>query len=382
MRAFRPCSSRVSEVLFGALAVAGLLVAYGLLAGALARRWAFQASDRVHRLLPLPTPGHHAALVHHPPAGPARAAPPVIVCHGMAVNGLCMDALDDGHGSPRLSLARTLAAAGFDVWALELRGRGRAAVPRGARWTVDDEVGEDVPAAIAAVLESTGASEVWWVGHSKGALVQYLFQATGHALAPRVTALVAIGSPGTVRFQRRFLRWLVPPLSLWARVVGDVPLSRAIVLLTPLAHLTRWLGRPIDTLVRENDGASLGRLFASIFADVNRGVVEQMLRWVAHPDGALVAMDGRRYDEGFGRLRMPLYLLAGAADRLVPPAAVAYVRDRVSSTDVTFEVVGVAGGASHDYGHGDLVLGARAPEDVFARVVRWLGARAGGAPIV
>lgn len=145
MRAFRPCSSRVSEVLFGALAVAGLLVAYGLLAGALARRWAFQASDRVHRLLPLPTPGHHAALVHHPPAGPARAAPPVIVCHGMAVNGLCMDALDDGHGSPRLSLARTLAAAGFDVWALELRGRGRAAVPRGARWTVDDEVGEGRP---------------------------------------------------------------------------------------------------------------------------------------------------------------------------------------------------------------------------------------------
>lgn len=367
----------MAELVFGAGLLVGLLVGYVALAGRLARRWAFHASDRVHRLLPLPTPGHHAALVHHPPAEPRRAAPPVIVCHGMAVNGLCMDALDDGHGSPRLSLARTLAAAGFDVWALELRGRGRATVPRGARWTVDDEVREDVPAAIAAVLEGAGAAEVWWVGHSKGALVQYLFQATGHTLAARVTALVAIGSPGTVRDQRRFLRWFVGPLRLWARVVGDVPLSRALVLLTPLAHLTRWLGRPIDTLVRENDGASLGRLFASIFADVNRGVLEQMLRWVAHPEGALVSMDGQRYDEGFGRLRMPLYLLAGAADRLVPPAAVDYVRERVSSADVTFEVVGVAGGATHDYGHGDLVLGARAPDDVFARVVRWLSARAG-----
>lgn len=370
----------MTELVIVAGLLVGLLVGYVALAGRLARRWAFHASDRVHRLLPLPTPGHHAALVHHPPAEPRRAAPPVIVCHGMAVNGLCMDALDDGHGSPRLSLARTLAAAGFDVWALELRGRGRATVPRGARWTVDDEVREDVPAAIAAVLEGAGAAEVWWVGHSKGALVQYLFQATGHTLAARVTALVAIGSPGTVRDQRRFLRWFVGPLRLWARVVGDVPLSRALVLLTPLAHLTRWLGRPIDTLVRENDGASLGRLFASIFADVNRGVLEQMLRWVAHPEGALVSMDGQRYDEGFGRLRMPLYLLAGAADRLVPPAAVDYVRERVSSADVTFEVVGVAGGASHDYGHGDLVLGSRAPDDVFARVVRWLSARAAAAP--
>ena len=169
-----------------------LLIALGL-----------DARDRETHLVALSKPGHHAALVHHPPVGRPRTAPPVIVCHGMGVNAMCMDALDDGAGSPRLSLVRAMANAGFDVWALELRGRGKAIVPKRSRWTVDDEVGEDVPRAIEAVLEKTGSDEVWWVGHSKGAMVQLLFGATGHALAKKVTALVAIGTPGTVVFQRK-----------------------------------------------------------------------------------------------------------------------------------------------------------------------------------
>lgn len=347
-----------------------------LVAARTAARLRLDAHDREHVVLPLPTPGHHAILVHHPPLGTARPTPPVIVCHGMGVNMLCMDVLDDGHGSPRLSLVRALAEAGFDVWALELRGRRRATVPRRARWTVDDEVSEDVPAAIAAVLDRTGAAEVWWVGHSKGSLVQFLFQATGSALASKVTALVAIGSPGTVRTQRRLLRYLVWPLRGLSAVIGDIPLARLMMLLTPVAGLARLMGGTfIDTLVRENEPRSLARLFASIFADVNRGVLDQMLRWVAREDGAIVSMRGEKYEDGFWRMKMPMLLLAGAADRLVPEAAVAYVRDRVGSADVTMEVVGVAGGASHDYGHGDLVLGARAPDDVFPRVIRWLDAR-------
>lgn len=356
----------------GALAMLAALVVLVLVSARTARRLRIDAKDREQHLIPLPTSGHHAVLVHHPPVGSARRAPPVIVCHGMGVNMLCMDALDDGRGSFRLSLVRALATAGFDVWALELRGRRQATVPRRATWTVDDEVREDLPAAIAAVLERSHASEVWWVGHSKGTLVQFLFQATGHPLASRVTALVGIGSPGTVRPQRRLLRFVVWPLRALMAVIGDIPLRRLMILLTPLAGLARFFGGPFDTLVRENDPRSLALLFASVFADVNRGVLRQMLRWVAHPDGALVSMSGERYDDHFDRIRMPLLLLAGAADHLVPPASVEYVRDRAASTDVTYQVVGEASGASHDYGHGDLVLGARAAEDVFAPVIRWL----------
>ncbi len=360
----------------GLAVIAGLaaLLVLVLVSARTAARLRIDVLDREHVLLPLPTPGHHAVLVHHPPVGSARRAPPVIVCHGMGVNMLCMDALDDGRGSPRLSLVRALALAGFDVWALELRGRRRATAPRRARWTVDDEVREDVPAAIAAVLERSRADEVWWVGHSKGSLVQFLFQATGHSLADKVTALVAIGSPGTVKFQRGMLRFAVWPLRALSAVIGDIPLQRLMALLTPLAGLARFFGGPFDTLVRENEPRSLARLFASIFADVNRGVLDQMLRWVERPDGAIVSMDGRRYEDDFGRMTMPMLLLAGAADRLVPPAAAAHVGERVRSPDLTFEVVGTESGASHDYGHGDLVLGARADVDVFPRVVRWLAA--------
>jgi len=365
----------ITTLLLIALGLAVALAVLVLVATRTAARVRLDARDRETHLVALSKPGHHAALVHHPPVGRPRTAPPVIVCHGMGVNAMCMDALDDGAGSPRLSLVRAMANAGFDVWALELRGRGKAIVPKRSRWTVDDEVGEDVPRAIEVVLEKTGAKEVWWVGHSKGAMVQLLFGATGHALAKKVTALVAIGTPGTVVFQRKLLRFLVPWLRAISTVIGDIPLSKLMPLFVPIAGIARFFGRPVDTLLYENDSRSLARLFASIFADVNRGVLDQMLRWVWRSDGAIVSMKGEKYEDGYGNLTMPMLLLAGAKDHLAPPASVAWVRDRVKSPDVTMEIIGLVSGATHDYGHGDLVLGSRAPEEVFARVIRWLEAR-------
>jgi polyhydroxyalkanoate synthase len=82
----------------------------------------------------------------------------------------------DGPG--RTSLARDLCLRGYDVWVLELRGAGDSrrqlrVPPVPYRWTFEDYVQHDVPAALALVRHLTGAEKVLWVGHSLGGMVAY-----------------------------------------------------------------------------------------------------------------------------------------------------------------------------------------------------------------
>src|SRR3990172_6019586 len=80
-------------------------------------------------------------------------------------------------------------------------GRGRGPLRRDAgrlahpgaprRWTFDDHVRLDVPAALAAVRAATGAAAVHWVGHSQGGLIG---MAASAAFPERVASLVALGA--------------------------------------------------------------------------------------------------------------------------------------------------------------------------------------------
>ncbi|MFO0725784.1 MAG: alpha/beta fold hydrolase [Myxococcota bacterium] len=326
--------------------------------------------------VPLATPGHAIALHRLALPRPQRFRTPVIVCHGMAVNRFSMDAHQDGQGSDRLSLARTLRRAGFDVFLLELRGRGNALVPPGADWSVDDEVREDVPAAIDRVCQETGARDLLWVGHSKGSILQLMLHSRELPAAAKVRGVVAIGSPSTVRFQREKLGFLVPVGELLLKIFGRLPFRRSAPLLTPLAPVLHRVGGRWETLLEMNPPASLRHIFASIFEDVSGGVLRQMLTWVRHPDGALLGTDGFVYEQHFDRIRVPLLLIAGARDLLAPPEAVGWVRDRAKNAEITWILAAKANGFSADYGHGDLVLGERAPEEIFPPIVAWLSAHA------
>ena len=153
------------------MALIGMAAGYWAWVRRLAQRWRLPETGVERVVVELGTPGHHIAL-HHYAAEDPRWRAPVILCPGLAANRYNMDFFEDGSGRDRFSLARYLNAEGFDVWILETRGRGWARVPRGSRWTVEDEVAEDLPAAIETVLDLTESSEVFWVGHSWGGLLQ------------------------------------------------------------------------------------------------------------------------------------------------------------------------------------------------------------------
>lgn len=321
--------------------------------------------------IPLPSPDHEIAFLRYRPEE-TRFAEPVILCHGLAANRFNMDFFEDGTGSDRRSFARYLSRRGFDVWILELRGTGMARVPKGADWSIDDEVEEDLPTAIETVLTETGAERLFWVGHSKGGIMQYLLQGRKRPGHEKVAAMVTLGSPGTVEYQRRSVRPLLWFGRILTRFLSRIPMRLLAVPLLPFAEVIHFIGRRVLRVIDALDPRVLRRLFANLPADVSRGVANQLIDWVAEPDRTLTGLEDRSLEE----VRLPMLLVAGSLDILAPPRAVEHVVQRVGSPDVTFRVMGREHGDQVEYGHGDLIIGDHAPEEVFPMVGDWLAARA------
>lgn len=283
---------------------------------------------------------------------------PVILGHSLGTNRFNLD-FDE-----RYSLARFLARHGFESWVLELRGHGLAGSSQGA--TFDTEAEHDVAAALTAVV-STGPAQAFWVGHSRGGLLAYAHLAR-NPKAP-LRAIVTLGSPLTFELQpgvQRFVSAVAPTLKL-----PVVPLrlgGKAWPLGLPPDPVGKYLLRAENT-----DPVVIRQAIAHVAADVPGGVARQFARWVR--TGAFDGEDGFDYRRALKALSVPVLALAGAEDLLSPPAS-AHLIGKLASGPVELVTAGRAGGFSTDYGHGDLVLGRKAPEEIFPRVAEFLARHA------
>ena len=120
------------------------------------------------------------------PEHPDPGKLPVVLCHGLGLNGTFWTITDD-------HLPGQLARQGYEVFVVDMRGSGashrvgaagkinnflRQTPLRevGARdWNVDDEYKYDVPAILEYVRAETGSSKVNWVGHSLGGMLMFPF---------------------------------------------------------------------------------------------------------------------------------------------------------------------------------------------------------------
>src|SRR6218665_631635 len=302
--------------------------------------------------------GAAVALGRYHPRGARRHAEPVILCHGLGVNRFHMD-FDE-----RYSLARYLARAGFETWVMELRGRGLAGPCH--ENSFDDQAEHDVRCALRTVL-STGAKEVLWVGHSKGGLTLY-----GHlARNPQapVRAAVALGSPFTFGVQpglKVFVQRVEPLLRLKAipaRRITGIALFGA-----PPGPLTRYM------MLEENmDQDVVRRALANLPSDISGGVARQFAQWISTDSFCMV--NGTCYRTPLAGVKLPVLLVAGSKDLLAPPLAVARAQEYLGGP-VKLVVAGKGHGFAADYGHADLVLGRRAPDEIFPLVEAFLASHA------
>ena len=314
-------------------------------------RWKLHAPSRDDEILRAPTrDGWSLALGRRRPRAAPRL-PPVLLVHGIAMNRQAFD-----FGVERYSVVAHLAAAGFDCFALDLRGHGDSRRGPDRRWTLDTYLEEDLPAAFDAIEAATGAREVLYVGHSQGALLGM----AACALHPsRIRALVALAGPAHFHSQPR-LRTLVE-----LRRLG---LGRHLRLLArTIAPFAGYLHPPLLELainVRNVERPIYRRLLANAMDDLQPGVVDQFATCIR--DDSFCSCDGKTdYRALFPGCRQPALFLAGEKDGIAPPAVVE-AEFRSWGGPKRYEVVG------RDYGHADVILGRNAPEVVYPLIREFL----------
>lgn len=301
--------------------------------------------------------GWSLALGRRLPRGEARR-PPVLLVHGIAMNRHAFD-----FGVERWSVARFLSAEGFDCFTLELRGHGRSRAGPSRRWTLDDYLREDVPAALDAVRAATGADRVLWVGHSQGALLGM----AACALYPeRIAGLVALAPPARLRTGRTME--VLSALSLGP--------GRRLRLLAGLAapFCGRWHPAPLTLTVnlRNVEAGVYRRFLANGVEDLQPGVVAQFAAFAR--EGAWRSTDGRTdYGALFPGCRQPALFVSAGKDGLTPPAAVQAGFQAWGGPKRLWSL-------GDRYGHVDLLYGRNAPEEVFAGIRDFLLERSASLP--
>ena len=304
------------------------------------------------------------------PARLKRFAEPVVLCHGLGNNHRVFDL----HAP--LSLSVALSEAGFDVYAVDLRGAGQSQrAPKGARFhaSIDDHVQFDVPAVLELARRHSGGAKVLWVGHSLGGLVGL---AAAHGDVQELLAgLVTIGSPVyfsglevRTRVALAVGRFFAYPRRIHLHVLARFALPVAGI--TP-AYFTQGMLNAANV-----DGAIQRLSLAQMISPIWRGVLLQMSDWVTN-DVLRSADRQTDYRVRIAKLKVPLLTVGGAVDRLAPLETVTRAHQLAGSPDKTLLVEWPDGVR---YGHGDLLLGRLAPLHVYVRLIEWLQRRATKTP--
>jgi pimeloyl-ACP methyl ester carboxylesterase len=338
-------------VSLGALAPLALVLAVATVAHVLFWRWKLHTPPGEDELLRTSTrDGWTIAVGHRRPRGAPRR-PPVLFVHGIAMNRQAFD-----FGVERYSVAAHLAAAGFDCFAVDLRGHGASRRGPTSRWTLDTYLREDLPAALDLVRAATGSEQVLFVGHSQGAILGM----AACALYPeRIRALVALAAPAHFDAQER-LKKLVGLRRLGVgrhlRLIAHTAAPFSGYWHPPLLELSVNMQNVERPIYR--------RLLANAIEDLQPGVVDQFA--VSIRDDTLCSADGSLdYRALFPGCRQPALFLAGEQDGLAPPAVVEEAFHDWGGPK-RFHVFG------EGTGHADVILGRHAPEVVYPVVRAFL----------
>lgn len=252
------------------------------------------------------------------PAGAPRAV--VAICHGF-----------NSHSGYYLWAGAELAAQGFAVYALDLRGRGRSS---GERFYIEkfSEYQSDVDTMIHLVLSRDPGLPVFLLGHSAGGVI-----ATNYALDHQADLAGLICESFAFR---------VPaPDFVLAAVKG-------------LSHLTPHT----NVLTLKNEDFSRDpQVVEQMNADPLIADESQPSLTVAE----MVRAD-ERLERDFPQLKIPVFIMHGTVDKATRPDGSQFFYDTVGSVDKTLKLYeGHAHDLLNDYGR----------EQVLADIVDWIGAR-------
>lgn len=290
----------------------------------------------------------------------ARARGAVVLQHGLASSSL-------GLQYPGRSLAHHLSGRGYDCYLPELRGHGESEAPPDMRWDLDDYLFNDIPAVLDAVCGESGRGRVHWIGHSMGGVLLFLLgilhpdipiasgQTIGSALDYR------IGSSGFSRMlPLKPLLDYAPTLPYGALMHLVAPLLARLP--DPASGFNFWHSNVEATIIRRISGSLFHAIPSSLLKSLSATFEP---RGFSTRDGSISFLEQAR------SFTVPLRLVAGSRDKQVSVEAVRHTATLVGGR-AELKVHGKEHGDSDDYGHWDLILGKRAPAEVWPGLLRWI----------
>ncbi|NIA07812.1 MAG: alpha/beta fold hydrolase [Actinobacteria bacterium] len=337
------------------------------------------------------------------PDEPDPAANPVVLCHGLSYNNRFWDLTE------KVSLARYLAAAGYEVWSVSLRGAGLSDQPLASvlrkvatgsvppkffteaykhklgseafsDYSVDDHINYDVPAVIRLVKDQTGAQKVHWVGHSMGGMIMFAYLATHPQEAARdVDTFVAVSVPMAM------FHPLNKAMQLQVDNAAALKAGNVFISTSYDAFVAKILGKLApptisETLFLNRDNVDDGvlRLLAQWAQEsISPGQLDQL--FVMAAEESFYSKDRKiNYTALLDRVTTPTFFLAGQLDNMATVGAVKFAYRQVSSQEKAFKLFARINNNRADYGHDDIIIGKYAREEVYPEILNWLKAHRRG----
>jgi alpha-beta hydrolase superfamily lysophospholipase len=250
----------------------------------------------------------------------SRARGVVVICHGV-----------NSHGGQYAWAAQQLAAAGFAVFALDLRGRGRS---EGERFYVEDvaDYVSDVANTIAVAKARHPGLPVYLLGHSAGGVVSATYVLDHQAeLAGFICESFAfqVPAPGFALAAIKGISHLAPRLPVLKLKNEDFSRDPAAVEALNADPLTAHEVQPAITVA------------------------------------ALVRADERLHDE-FPSITLPVLIMHGTDDKATVCRGSQFFYDTAGSTDKTLKLY---------EGHYHDLLNDIGKEQVMADILHWMAER-------
>ena len=356
--------ARVAGRLAAAALVAG--AAGGIVAGTRLRRFYARLApetDEDERILVETPDGWQLALYRYAGRGNRRPYP-VVAGHGFAGSRLIWDLTAD------TSLARHLRDAGYDFYAVDLRGRGESRPMNGslaeAQWGFDDFVDHDLPTAVATACERSGTDEAFWLGLEMSG--QALYAAAISGTADQVRGGITFGAPMSTPATAKVPGVTAAPrMRRHGRVLFRAGSHHAgpLLAITGSSQLESSF-RPVNS-----DPLAPARYLRHGIPDEATRLADQFHDWIDHD--VMRSLDRTvRWSDRLDEVRLPLLVMAAAHDLQRPASSVHAAFEAFGSADKTWIEAGTASGFSVDFGHDDLVAGRASATEVFPRVLTWL----------
>ncbi len=298
---------------------------------------------------------------------------PVILIHGFAQNRYTW------HLRGR-SFANYLAACGYDVYNVDLRGHGRSKLVSAPPARFEDYVEKDMPSIVNFIEETSGQGKFFFIGHSLGGAIIY---ASAPLFSEKIRGIVTIGgvflfgqgqkifnviSKGLITFDKSL------QLFNMLRIVPFYLLGKILKPLTPLLNSPFFKEFPVTPWYPGSIEDNLSKLrLVEGFDRTGIEILKLMIKWAA--SGNFTDEKGEKdYYRNFIDLKVPLLVITGDKDTLCThiDAYPAYYYSK--SFDKEYKIFTFKDGRTH-WGHIDLIVGNKAPEYVWPYIRRWMDKR-------